>query len=67
MTAAPANDNLGGRLAYGVEDAATAMSVGKSTVWRWIHDGKVQTKKIGGRTLIPRSELLRLLEEPDAA
>lgn len=61
MTAA--NDNrLAERLAYGVEDAATAMSVGKSTVWRWIHDGKVSTKKIGGRTLIPRSELLRLLD-----
>lgn len=58
-----ANDNrLAERLAYGVEDAATAMSVGKSTVWRWIHDGKVRTKKIGGRTLIPRSELLRLLD-----
>lgn len=56
-----ANDNPGDRLAYGVEDAATAMSVGKSTVWRWIQDGKLRTVKLGGRTLIPRSELLKLL------
>lgn len=61
MTAA--NDN---RLAYGVEEAAEAMSVGKSTVWRWIHDKRVRSVKLGGRTLIPREELLRLLEA-DAA
>lgn len=60
-----ANDNLD-RLAFGVADAAKAMSVSKATVWDWIRQGKVQPKKIGGRTLIPRSELLRLLE-PDAA
>lgn len=60
MTAA--NDNLGDRLAYGVEEAAVVMSVGKSTVWRWIHDKRVRSVKLGGRTLIPREELLRLLD-----
>ena len=58
-----ANDN---KLAYGIEDAAQAISVGKSTIWRWIHGKKVRTVKLGGRTLIPREELLRLLE-PEAA
>lgn len=53
-----ANDN---RLAFGVEEAAEALCVGKSTVWRWIHDGRVKTVKLGGRTLIRREELLRLL------
>lgn len=61
------NDNLqGDRLAYGVPEAALAMSVSKATVWDWIRLGKVRSVKIGGRTLIPREELLRLLE-PDAA
>lgn len=54
------------KIAYGVQEAAEAMSVGKSTVWRWIHDGKVRTVKLGGRTLIPRPELERLVL-PDAA
>lgn len=60
MTAA--NDNPG-RLAFGVIEAAEALSVGKSTVWRWIHDGRLKTIKLGGRTLIRRSELDRLLDE----
>lgn len=54
------------KLAYGIQEAAEAMSVGKSTVWRWIHDGRVKTVKLGGRTLIPRVELERLIL-PDAA
>lgn len=41
MTAA--NDN---RLAYGVTEAAAALSVGTATVWRWVKDGKVKTLKI---------------------
>ena len=64
MTAA--NDNLADRLAFGVEEAAKVMCVGKSTVWRWIHEKRVRSVKLGGRTLIPREELLRLLEA-DAA
>ncbi|WP_313453168.1 helix-turn-helix domain-containing protein [Brevundimonas sp.] len=55
-----ANDN---KLAYGIEEAAQAISVGKSTIWRWIHDGRVKTIKLGGRTLIRREELMRLLDE----
>lgn len=64
MTAA--NDNLADRLAFGVDEAAKVMCVGKSTVWRWIHVKRVRSVKLGGRTLIPRDELLRLLEA-DAA
>jgi excisionase family DNA binding protein len=59
-----ANDN--DRLAYGIPEAAHAMSVSKSTIWNWIALEKVKTKKVGGRTLIPRSELERLLQD-DAA
>ena len=62
MTAA--NDNrLGDRLAFGVADAAAALSVGQSTVWRWIQAGQLRTIKLGGRTLIRREELVRLLDE----
>lgn len=55
-----ANDN---KLAYGVSEAADALSVGKSTIWRWIHEGRVKSLKLGGRTLIRREELMRLMDE----
>ena len=55
-----ANDN---KLAYGIEEAAQAIGVGKSTIWRWVHDGRVKTIKLGGRTLIRREELMRLLDD----
>lgn len=61
-----ANDNLSDRLAYGPADAARVMSVSRATVFEWIRQGKVRSVKIGGRTLIAREELLRLLK-PDAA
>lgn len=56
----PANDN---KLAYGVDEAADSLGVGRSTVWRWIQEGRLKTLKLGGRTLIRREELVRLLDE----
>lgn len=56
----PANDN---KLAFSVLEAAASIGVGKSTIWRWIHDGRLKTVKLGGRTLIRREELVRLLDE----
>ena len=55
-----ANDNL---MAYGVKEAAAAMCVSKATVWEWIRQGRVRSVKIGGRTLIRREELVRLLDD----
>lgn len=39
-------------LAYGVADAAKAVSVSESTIWRMIRDGELRTFKLRGRTLI---------------
>ncbi len=55
------------RAAYGVAQAAEALSVGKSTVWRLIKDGRIKPIQLGGRTIIRRSELDRLLDEAEAA
>jgi excisionase family DNA binding protein len=46
-----------------VKDAAEALSIGTSTVWRMISEGRLKRVKIGGRTLIPASEIARLLEK----
>lgn len=48
-------------LAYGVKDAALAMSVSEWTVWAWIREKKITAIKLGGRTVIARTELLKLL------
>lgn len=56
-------------LAYGVKDAAVAMSVSEWTVWAWIREKKITAIKLGGRTVIARTELLKLLSPtgPDAS
>lgn len=59
---APAPDPL----AYGVKDAAVAMSVSEWTVWAWIREKKITPTRLGGRTVIARSELLRLLGQEAA-
>lgn len=57
-------------ISYDVPGAARAMGVGKSTVWRMIAAGQVETFKLGSRTLI-RADVLQALVDrlsrPDAA
>jgi excisionase family DNA binding protein len=50
------------KVAFSVREAAEAISIGSSTVWRLIHEGQLKTLKLGGRTLIRREELIRLLD-----
>lgn len=55
-----ANDE---QLAYSVSEAAKAISVGKSTIYRLINDGEIDARKIGTRTLITASSLRRFVGE----
>lgn len=43
----------------------TAERLGLSiwTVRKWIQDGKIASNKLGGRRLVPLSEIQRLIEE----
>ncbi len=45
---------------YDVDEAANLLSRGVATIWRWIRDNKIVALRIGGRTLIPKSEIERL-------
>lgn len=45
------------RLAYSIADACAALSLGKTTVYALIGEGKLRTRKVGGRTLIPAASL----------
>jgi excisionase family DNA binding protein len=44
---------------YDADEAAAALEKGVATVWRWIRDGKLSVVRIGGRTLVPQSEIDR--------
>jgi len=42
------------------EDAAKQLGIGYATLYRWLKAGKINAVRIGGRTLIPTSEIGRL-------
>jgi excisionase family DNA binding protein len=49
-----------GKLLYGVAEAANALGLGKSTIWALVKDQKLQTVKIGRRTLVTRASIERI-------
>jgi excisionase family DNA binding protein len=52
-----------GRLAYGVPEACHKLSLGRTSLYQLAKDGKVRFVKLAGRTLVPATELERLLSE----
>ncbi|WP_210235284.1 helix-turn-helix domain-containing protein [Mesorhizobium sp. M00.F.Ca.ET.217.01.1.1] len=55
------------RLAYPIDEACWAIGVGRSVLYRFHREGKVEFRKLGGRTLVPVESLRRLIEEAPAA
>lgn len=53
-------------IAYRVNDACHAIGLGRTKLYSLIAEGKLKPVKIAGRTLIPRSEIERLIEEARA-
>ena len=51
------------KLAYNVREAAKAIGVSESTIWRDIQEGGLRPVKYRGRTLILREELEARLHE----
>lgn len=47
--------------AYGVKATCRGLGISRSLLYNMIRDGRVKSVKIAGRTLIPRSEIERLL------
>ncbi|MBA7671025.1 hypothetical protein ES703_79174 [subsurface metagenome] len=43
-----------------IDEAAAALGVGVATIYRWLKSRKLIPLDIGGRTLIPQSEIERL-------
>ncbi len=54
--------NMAAKLAYSIPEAAAAVSIGRSKIYALIAEGRLETRKIGKRTVIPAASLIRLLE-----
>lgn len=54
-------------IAYSIEDACRASSLGRTNIYSLIKKGKLTVKKIGGRTVIPADSLRRLIDEAPTA
>ena len=50
-------------LANSIPDVCTRLGIGRSTVYELIGAGEIKAIKIGHRTLIPESELVRFVAE----
>jgi hypothetical protein len=49
------------RSAYSIASFAVEVDKDPATIWRWIKDGKIESVKFAGSTLIPASELDKVL------
>jgi excisionase family DNA binding protein len=49
------------RSAFSVGETACRLGVGKSSVWALIANGAIRRVKIGGRTVVPATEIERIL------
>ena len=51
------------RVTYTVAEAAKALSIGRTHAYRAIHSGVIGSIKIGGKILIPRAEVDRIVNK----
>lgn len=49
------------KLAYSIAEACEASSLGRSTLYNHIKSGRLQVRRIGGRTVVPADSLHALL------
>ena len=55
------------KIAYTVPEALAALGIGRTNFSKLAREGKIDLRKVGGRTLATASSLHRLVEEAEAA
>jgi excisionase family DNA binding protein len=55
--------NMNTPMAMSPRDAARAIGISRSTLYRLIKQGRIRTVKLGRRTLVPTSALAELISE----
>ena len=53
------------KLAFTIAEACHAIGIGRSKLYELIAEGRVETRKIGSRTLIPAGSLNALISQAD--
>ena len=57
----PTDPHNPGKLAYSIKEACRASSLGRTTIYAHIAAGRLLSKRIGGRTIIPAESLHALI------
>lgn len=55
------NHNSNVKLGYSIREACQVSSLGRTTLYRHISEGRLRAIKLGGRTIIPATSLDALL------
>ena len=55
------NARVGSQLAYQVKAFCNSVGISPATFYKYVNLGEIRVIKIGGRTLVPASEVERLL------
>lgn len=53
------------KLAYSIREACEASSLGRTTIYALIGQGRLQAVRVGGRTVIPADSLTALISGDD--
>lgn len=53
------------KLAFTIAEACRAIGIGRSKLYELIGQGRIETRKIGSRTLIPARSLHALIADKD--
>lgn len=51
------------RLAYSINETARTLSLGRTSIYAMIADGRLEAFKLGRRTLVKAASIRRLVEE----
>lgn len=54
-------DTAPNKLAYSIKEACAASSLGRTSIWIHIKEGRLRAVRLGGRTLIPADSLHALV------
>ncbi len=55
------------KIAYTVPEALAALGIGRTNLYKIAREGKLDLRKVGGRTLVTAASLRRLIDEAEAA
>jgi excisionase family DNA binding protein len=51
------------RTAYKLSEVREALNIGRTTMYRWIKEGKIEVTRLGGRSFVKRESLKGLLDQ----